>query len=87
MVGRLIAWLLRRAGYDIVLSVEQTARLRRLEGKVDELDGVVCANIDDIEELRGARPAAPEKNQPQDEMTRTFAEYFYGYQRPRGDDE
>lgn len=88
MVGRFIAWLLRRAGYELVPSAEVSARLRRLEGKLSELDGVVCTNIDDIEELRAARPqAVPDENKPNDEMARTFAEYLYGFQPMRGENE
>lgn len=52
MVGKFIAWLLRRAGYDLVPAAELTAKVRRLGGKLDELDDVVCSNIDDIEKLR-----------------------------------
>ena len=85
MVGKIIAWFLKRAGYELTPAVEITKQLKFLDKKAREIDGVCCELIDDIEEMRNVEVKRAE---PADRTAaQILNEYFYGYQPSRGDNE
>ena len=87
MVGKFIAWLLRKAGYDLKPVGAVLDKLEFLDAKAKEMDGVVCDIIDDIEEFRKVHAAAAETKGTGNEVAQILNEYFYGYQQKRSDDE
>lgn len=99
MVGKFIAWLLRRAGYHVmtekaynVFSSAVAAAFKDISGldrKLIELDSVCISNGEDIEELREklAKQAAPKPAEQDVSLTQIFREYMFGAEASREDAE
>lgn len=99
MVGKFIAWLLRRAGYHVmtekdydVFSSAVAAAFKDISGldrKLIELDSVCISNGEDIEELREklAKQAAPKPAEQDISLAQIFREYMFGAEASREDAE
>lgn len=97
MVGKFIAWLLGRSGYEVMkhqryllfrASInELNDKIDELNGKLVELDSVICSTMECVEEIRDAKPAEPPRQSADSTVAEILNEYFYGYQPARGDNE
>ena len=98
MVGKFIAWLLGRAGYEVMTHQryllfrasisELNDKIEELNSKLVELDSVICSTMECVEEIRDAQQAAvPAKQNAENAFGEMLNEYLWGYQQNRSDDE
>lgn len=98
MVGKFIAWLLGRAGYEVMTHQryllfhasisELNDKIDELDDKLVELDSVICSTMECVEEIRDTQQtAAPTRQIIENAFGEMLNEYLYGYQQKRSDDE